>query len=285
MTHGVSSQSLAARLKSRHPVFGAWTSLGHPSITEMFTRSGVDFIGIDLEHSTISQEQAQRLIAASQAAGVACLPRLASHNKEQASRLLDSGADGLIVPNVTTVVQAVQAVEWCTYPPLGKRSYGVARAQGYGVSFEEYAATWNERAALLLQIESLQGVEAIEELLRLDAVSGVMIGPYDLSGSLGIPGQLEHPRVRSACARVIKACREARKACGTQLIEPAEANIAAAFARGYTFVVLASDVFVLWKWAERMRALVAAPHRSNRRSGRRVPMEGVGGPSAEQPVS
>ena len=103
-----SSQKL---LSSTRPTFGAWTSLGHPSVTEIFAAAGVDFLGIDLEHSTISQEQAQRIIAASQAGGVACLPRVASHNGEQIGRLLDSGADGVIVPNVSTRAEVEQIID------------------------------------------------------------------------------------------------------------------------------------------------------------------------------
>ena len=238
---------------SEGPLFGAWTSLGHPSISEMFTAAAVDFVGVDMEHSTISQEQAQRIITAVQAGGTACLPRVASHNGEQIKRVLDSRADGVIIPNVSTRAEVEQVVAWCKYPPVGSRSYGVARAQGYGVDFERYVAEWNARSSLLIQIESAAGVEAIDTLLSCDAVNGVMIGPYDLSGSLGIPGQLSHPRVTEACARVIEACQRHRKACGTQLVEPTAEAIRAALDAGYTFVVLASDVFILWKWSERMR--------------------------------
>ena len=242
------------------PVLGAWTSLGHPSITEIFTTTGVDFVGIDLEHSTISQEQAQRIIAAAQAGGVACLPRVSSHNGEQIARLLDSGADGVIIPNVSTTAQVERILSWCKYPLVGRRSYGVARAQGYGVDFEAYVSTWNERSTVLLQIESIEGVEAVDELLAFQAVDGVMVGPYDISGSLGIPGRLDDPRVAEACGRVIRACRKRQKACGTQVIEPTMESVGAAFAQGYTFVVLASDVFILWKWSERMRTITEKFH-------------------------
>ena len=246
---------LHQRLRRREPVFGAWTSLGHPSITEMFGLAQVDFVGIDLEHSTISQEQSQRIIAAAQAAGTACLSRLSSHNGEQAKRLLDSGADGLIVPNVSSRQEVERIADWCAYPPAGKRSYGVARAQGYGAGFARYTSEWNARAVLLIQIESVAGVEAVDELLDHEAVTGAMVGPYDLSGSLGIPGALSHPRVTQTAGRVVEACRRHKKACGTLVVEPTEASVTEAFKAGYTFVVLASDIFILWKWSERMQAL------------------------------
>lgn len=246
------------------PVFGAWTSLAHPSITEIFTASGIDFVGIDMEHSTISQEQAQRIIAAAHAGGVACLPRVASHNGEQIKRLLDSGADGVIVPMVSTRAEVERIVEWCKYPPVGKRSYGIARAQAYGFEFEKYAATWNRSSIIIIQIESIKGVEAVEDLLTNEAIDGAMIGPYDLSGSLGIPGQLSDPRVSEACARVIEACCRLGKACGTQLVEPTDPQVLASLEAGYTLLVLASDVFVLWKWSERMQTLVRAHRRAVR---------------------
>ncbi len=237
-------------------VFGSWTSLGHPSITEIFARSGVDFIGIDLEHSTISQEQAQRIIAAAHAAGLACLPRLASHNGEQIKRLLDSGADGIIVPMVSSLGEVERIVQWTKYPPVGRRAYGVARAHGYGFDFDRYIETWNAGSSIILQIESAEGVEAAGDLLKHPEVDGAMVGPYDLSGSLGIPGQLADRRVIEASRQVLEVCLKTEKACGTHLIVPSGEEIRTAFSEGYTFVILASDVFVLWKWSERMKLVL-----------------------------
>jgi 2-dehydro-3-deoxyglucarate aldolase len=249
-------QLLKYKFRSRQKVFAAWTSLAHPSITEMFTRSGVDFIGIDIEHSTISQEQSQRIIAACQANDTLCLPRIASHNMEMIKRLLDSGADGVIVPMVDTPDEVERLISWCKYPPLGKRSFGIARGQGYGFDFEDYTREWNGSSSLIIQIESVRGVENIERLLSYEEIDGAMIGPYDLSGSMGIPGQLDHPLVVEAGRKVIDACMKYCKACGTQLIEPDEVGITNAFRSGFTFVVLASDIFILWKWAAGMKGMM-----------------------------
>lgn len=253
---------LKRRLRKRERLFGCWTSLGHPSITEAFARSGADFICIDLEHTTVGHHQAQRMTAASQAGGVPALPRVSSHNAEQIRRLLDSGADGILVPNVSREEEVCRIAEWILYPPAGKRGYGVSRAQGYGFDFGEYTAGWNRRAVLLIQIESAEAVEAADPLLAHPAVDGAMIGPYDISGSLGIPGQLDHPRVQRACTGVIEACRRAGKACGTQIVDPTPARVRAALRQGYTFVVLASDVFLLWKWGEAMGRLIRDVRRS-----------------------
>jgi 2-keto-3-deoxy-L-rhamnonate aldolase RhmA len=249
-------QDLKAKLRNRHKVFSAWTSLAHPSITEIFAGSGIDFVGIDIEHSTISQEQSQRIIAACQGSETLCLPRVASHNMEMIKRLLDSGADGIIAPMVSTAEEVERLISWCKYPPLGRRSFGIARAQGYGFDFNQYTESWNQSSSLIIQVESIRGVENIQKLMSYDDVDGAMIGPYDLSGSIGIPGQLDDPLVAEACKEVIAACAKSGKACGTQIIEPDVKNIKEAFAAGYTFVVLASDIFILWKWAERIRDFI-----------------------------
>ena len=247
---------LKSKLRNRLPVFSAWTSLAQPSITEIFSEARFDVIGIDIEHSTTSLEQSQRIIATAQAAGVACLPRVASHNGEQIKRLLDSGADGVIVPMVNSLKEVEQIVRWVKYTPIGNRSYGVSRAHHYGFEFDRYVSGWNDRSVILIQIESMEAVRAVEDMVSHDQVDGAMIGPYDLSGSLGIPGQLDDPRVTRACKSVVEACRKAGKACGTQIVDPDEASVQKAFDAGYTFIVLSSDVFLLWKWSERMKNII-----------------------------
>lgn len=248
---------LKEKFQNRERIFGAWTSLAHPSISEIFAKVGFDYVGIDIEHSTISQEQAQRIIAASQAEGSLCLPRIASHNPEMARRLLDSGADGLIVPTVDNAGQVKEIISWMKYPPQGKRGFGVARAQGYGLNFQEYVQAWNESSTLIIQIESIQAVENIDEIISFEEIDGVMVGPYDISGSLGIPGQIDHKNVQEAGQRVVEACRKKNKSCGTQIVEPDGEKVEQAFNDDYTFVVLASDIFILWKWAQSMKDCIA----------------------------
>jgi len=243
---------LKNKFKNCERIFAAWTSIGHPSITEIFCKAPFDFVGIDIEHSTISQEQSQRIIASAQAFGSLCLPRVASHNMEMMKRLMDSGADGLIVPMVDTPEQVEQIIEWSKYSPLGKRSFGIARAQGYGFDFQEYARSWNDSSIVIAQIESVNAVENIEAILSFEEIDGVMIGPYDISSSLGIPGQLDHPKVKKVCRDVIESCRKNKKSCGTQNTVPDSSSINKNFAEGFNFVVLASDIFALWKWTERM---------------------------------
>lgn len=248
--------ALKGKLRRRERLFAGWVSYAHPSITETFAYAGFDFIAIDMEHSTISLEQAQRIIAASQSMGVPCLPRPVSHSNDWFKPLLDSGADGLLVQMVNTPEEVEKIIDYLKYPPVGCRTYGVNRAQAYGFDFDNYIRHWNEASTLIIQVESIQGVENIDELLDFDEVDGVMVGPYDISGSLGVPGQTSHPLVIEASRKVIDACERFGKSCGTQIADATQASVQALFDLGYTYAILGSDLFVLWKWAEQMRRLM-----------------------------
>lgn len=241
---------LKSKLQSRQLIFGSWVSFSHPSITEIFTTQGFDFHAIDMEHTTISLEQAQRIIAASQASGVPCLPRPVSHSNDFIKPLLDSGADGIIAPLVNTPEQSQSLTNLLKFPPVGKRSFGVNRAHGYGLEFEQYLDNWNSTSSFIAQIESVDAVENIAEILKNPHLDGVMIGPYDMTGSLGVPGQIQHPKMLEAESIVVRACKEAGKSCGTQISDFNSRNVDEALKKGYTFIIASSDLFVLSSWAK-----------------------------------
>ena len=136
--------SLKKQLRNRERLFAGWVSYSHPSITETFARAGFDFIAIDMEHSTITLPEAQRIIAASQSEGVPCLPRPVSHSNDWVKPLIESGADGMLIQMVNKPEEVQSLINDIKYPPLGKRSYGVNRAQAYGFDFDTYINNWNK---------------------------------------------------------------------------------------------------------------------------------------------
>jgi 2-dehydro-3-deoxyglucarate aldolase len=243
------TNNLKSRLRSRDLIFGSWVSFSHPSITEIFASHNFDFLAIDMEHGTINLEQAQRIIAASQYYKVACLPRPVSHSNDWIKPLLESGADGLIAPMVNSSEELQDLLNDVKYPPLGKRSFGINRAQGYGKDFDDYVSNWNKTSIFIAQIESKSAVDCIEKIVSNPDLDGIMIGPYDLSGSLGVPGQKFHPLVKEAESKVIKASKERGISCGTQLSDFNKGSVQAALDMGYTFIIASSDLFVLEAWA------------------------------------
>lgn len=250
--------ALKKSLRNRERLFAGWISYAHPSITETFARAGFDFMFIDMEHSTISIEQGQRIIAASQSEGVPCIPRPVSHSNDYLKPLLESGSDGLLIQMVETPEQVQALIRDVKYPPVGRRTYGVNRAQAYGFDFDEYIQNWNKTSTFMLQVESVKGVENIEQLLAFDEVDGVMVGPLDISGSLGVPGQTTHPLVIEASRKVIEACKRHGKSCGTQVADVNPSSVSALFELGYNYAILGSDLFVLWKWASQMQEMIKA---------------------------
>lgn len=212
-------------LKREKTLFVGWISFSHPSITEIFSNINFDFNVIDMEHSTINIGEAQRIIAASQFYGVPCIPRIVSHSVDQIKPLLDSGPDGMMFPTVSSVQEANFLYQSFKYPPIGKRTFGVNRAQNYGISIDNYFSNWNETSSFMIQIENKEGVENLEKILSHQTIDAVMIGPYDLSGSLGVPGQLESDIVISNCKKVSNICKKNNVSCGIQINEVNSENI------------------------------------------------------------
>lgn len=248
---------LKNKIRNREFVVGGWVSYCDPGIAETFAKAGFDFVAIDMEHTVISLEAARAIITACHASGSACLPRPVSHNNDVMKPLLEAGADGLFLPMVNSRNQIDGITRDFYYTPLGNRSYGVNRAHGYGLTFQSYISEWNETGICLAQVESIAGVEAIDEIVRNPLLDGVMIGPYDLSGSLGVPGDVNSKVVLDACDRVINACEKAGIGCCTQIQSPSSKNIKSALDQGYTFLILGSDLFVITEWSKAVVELTA----------------------------
>jgi len=138
------------------------------------------------------------------------------------------------------------------------RGFSFSRANDWGVSFEEDARSANDSTAVIVMIESREGVEHIEEIVSVPGVDAAFIGPYDLSGSYGIPGQTDDPRVRDACQRVIDACKAASKSVGILLVRPTAAAVRRTLADGYTLVCIGIDTVFLDQGARAARALAVS---------------------------
>lgn len=249
-------KNLKKKFRARKKMFGGWISYSHPSITETFARMDIDFIAIDMEHSTISSEEAQRIIASSQGLNIPCLPRPVSQSNDIFKPILESGCDGLIVSTVENIEQLKLIINNFKYPPIGKRPFGVNRAQGYGHNTDEYYKNWNNSSSLIIQIENVEGLKNSEELIKNKNVDGVMIGPYDLSGSLGIPGDFKNKIYEEACLKIISLSKRYKKSCGTQIANISKELIRYNNKLGFNFIVLASDLFVLTDWAKNTNKII-----------------------------
>ena len=146
---------LKTKLRKRKTVFGSWTSTGNEDIVELFLHSKFDYLGIDLEHSTISLEKTKQIISLCEKYKTSCLPRVPNIDEGLIKRLLDAGASGIIAPNIESENDVKRLVQIVKYPPLGKRGYGISKAHAYEKKFTEYTKTWNRKSVIAIQIESL----------------------------------------------------------------------------------------------------------------------------------
>ena len=235
------------KLKNGQVSIGSWMSMAHPSIAEILADAGYDFVVVETEHTAIDVSEVLRLIIAIENRGAIPLVRLAWNDPIQAKAVMDSGAAGVLIPMVNCKTDAELAVNGVKYPPLGSRGVGLARAQNYGHNFNEYVSRNNEDSLLFVQIEHVEAVRNIEEILSVPGIDGTFIGPYDMSMSMGIPGQLDHPNIKEATEKVLVAAKARGLAPGIHLVHPDRApqELEECVRRGYQFVALGTDILFL----------------------------------------
>ena len=224
---------------------GSWITLNNPAIAEILADAGFDWLCVDLEHSVIDYFEAKQLIMAIQSKGVKAFVRVGENNTRIIKRILDAGADGIIVPSVNSLQEAKAAVEAFKYPPKGKRGVGLSRAQGYGFSFENYRDFIAKELTLILQIEHINAIDELEDIVRLDGVDGTFIGPYDLSGSIGKPGEWNDPRVKEALDKYERIALASKKYVGYHVIEPDYQLVQEKMKKGYNFIAFSLDTLFL----------------------------------------
>ncbi len=206
------TNNFAKRLRSKEILIGTLVSLPSPEVCELLAGVGYDWLFIDAEHGAFNPQQTQTMLQA--AAPIPCLIRVPDDETIWIKKALDIGAAGVIVPQVHNANQAKKIITDCKYAPDGNRGIGIGRAHKYGIDFERYLKNANRETAVVLQAESSEAVDNITDIVALDGVDAILVGPYDLSASLGKPGEIEHPIVQSAIEKITDACQNAKISMG-----------------------------------------------------------------------
>ena len=233
--------SFRERLHAREITFGCWITLGHPAVAEILCQAGYDWLCVDMEHSAITLHQAQQLIQVISLAGVVPLVRVGANDANLIKRVMDAGAHGVIVPMVNNAEEARAAVSAVKYPPEGTRGVGLGRAQGYGFAFEEYEAWNRDESVVIAQVEHIEAVDNLESILDVSGLDGFLVGPYDLSGSLGLPGQFDAPQVRKALERVEKLVHERNVLAGFHVVSTDFGQVEDKLQKGYRMIAHSLD--------------------------------------------
>lgn len=230
------------QLLTHQHLLGTVLSLPSPEVAEVLADSGFDWLFLDMEHGLLDLIAVQRIV---QAVGrrVACVVRVPTHELYWIKKILDIGVAGLLVPQVNTPTQAAEIVRQTKYPPQGARSVGVSRAHGYGATFEDYVREANDSVAIIMQAEHIEAVGNIDAILETPGHDAALVGPFDLSASMGKIGQISDPEVQAAIRRVQEASAARQKPVG--IYAPDVARAKTAFASGFTLVAVGLDASFL----------------------------------------
>lgn len=219
--------------------------IGHCAVAEIFARAGFDWVCVDLEHGAIDLETMTSIFRTLDAFDCVPVARLPLNDPVWIHRCLDAGARGLIIPMVNSASEAEKAISEAKYPPRGVRGFGYSRANMHGMDFDSYIKEANDEIAMVMQIEHKNAIANLEEIARVDGVDGFFIGPLDLSGSMGITGQLDHPDMAAALDKYKKVCNDFDLSAGMHLVRPNEDTIQSSINQGYTLIALGLDnVFI-----------------------------------------
>jgi 4-hydroxy-2-oxoheptanedioate aldolase len=245
----IKSLSLKKRLRAGELTFGAWVSFSDIAVSEIMAGIGFDWLLIDTEHAPFTLETLACVLMACDNGPTVPIVRVPWNDRVIIKQVLDLGAGGILIPYVSSVEEARQAVAACKYPPEGIRGFGPRRASDYYRKTEEYIRLANEALLVALQIEHIAGVRATRQILQVPGIDVVLLGPMDLSASLGLLGQLDHPDVVEAVEHVIAEAQRARIAVGIPIDAPPDV-VSQWVSKGCQFVIVGEDHSMLRRTAE-----------------------------------
>jgi 2-dehydro-3-deoxyglucarate aldolase len=245
-------KNLRQALRSGQTVVGTWLNSGSPILAELLAAVGFDYVCVDAEHSAVDLPQTQALFQAIVSGNPDCAPMVRLHGVDYAlaKRYLDAGARGVIGPLVNTAESARMLVNAAKYPPDGQRGVGFCRANQYGLSLGREVVAANEEIMVVVQIEHIEGVRNIEEILSVPGVDAVFVGPYDLTASMGITAQFDHPDYLKARETILEACKRHQVIAGIHVVEPNMDELFMMEREGYHLLAYSLDITMVMRSAQ-----------------------------------
>jgi len=236
---------LKKKLRNKELTIGSWLTIPHQAIVEILGSAGFEWLTIDIEHSPISIETVMNLIGHIQGNGMQALVRVSKNEEVVIKRVLDAGADGIIIPMINSKEDAIKAVNYVKYPPQGKRGVGLNRAQKYGTAFKTYKDWVQNEVVIIAQIEHIEAVNNLDEILAVRDIDGIIVGPYDLSASMGYPGEYERGDVKEALNKINEITKKSNKPLGFHVIDSNHSTTIEKIKKGYSFLAFSLDFFFL----------------------------------------
>jgi 2-dehydro-3-deoxyglucarate aldolase len=244
MSRLLAIQKIRACLTSGGSSLGSWMQIPHASVAEIMGQAGYDWVAVDLEHGAFSLHQLPDMFRALELGGALPLARLSSDEPTVCKQVLDAGAGGVIVPMIESAAQLTRLRDACCWPPAGTRGVGFSRANLFGKHFDCY--TDEAQAPLLIaMIEHVRAVEQLPDILDVEGLDAILVGPYDLSASMGLTAQFDHPEVILALKQIHTLVSKTTVACGLHVVEPSLTLLEQRIKEGYRFLAYSADAIFL----------------------------------------
>jgi len=243
-------RKIRERLSSGGHSIGSWMQIPHSSVAEIMGEAGYDWVAIDLEHGAMAAHQLPDLFRALELGGTLPLARLAQGHPKDCKQALDSGAGGVIVPMIESAEQLMVVRDACRWPPAGTRGVGFSRANLFGKHFDTYREE-AQAPLLVAMIEHFRAVEDLESILEVAGLDAILIGPYDLSASMGLTAEFDHPDFQAMMNRIRDLSASKRIAAGVHVVQPAREELKQRMDEGYRFLAYSVDAVMLRSVCER----------------------------------
>jgi 2-keto-3-deoxy-L-rhamnonate aldolase RhmA len=237
--------TLQERLSTQRALIGLLQTHHNPTLAEIAAMCGYDFVLLDGEHGVFNERDYLEALRTLAATDTLAMVRLGNHDTQALGRYLDMGADAIVVPNVSTVAQARALVRAMEYPPAGTRGFGASlhRATHYGINLAAHVKAPRQGVCLVVIIESASGVSNVEDIVAVEGVDAVLVGPSDLAADLGCPGEFSQLEYVQAVARIEQAAADRGKIYGTAP-HPGH-HLEALVSRGHRLLIVDDDVSLI----------------------------------------
>lgn len=231
---------LREKLNRAEPSVGSWMQLPSSEIGEILGSAGYEWVAVDLEHGQFSPHQLPEIFRSLELNYTLPFARLKDSSPASCKQALDAGAAGVIVPMIQSAEQLRKAIDSCHWPPAGKRGVGFSRANLYGKNFSSYQSE-AQAAFVVAMIETKEALEELHKIVAVDGLDAILLGPYDLSASLGVTAEFDNPEFLSTLSSIIEIVKLSRKPLGIHIVEPIPNLLHQRINEGYTFLPYSID--------------------------------------------
>lgn len=238
------------KLKHGKSSIGSWMQIPSSTVAEIMGKAGYDWVAVDLEHAGFCLHNLADIFRALESGGTCPFVRVALSHPKDIKQALDAGAQGLILPMIESKEQLEQAIAWAYYPPMGVRGVGYARANSFGKEFHSYIQKGSKDIVIVAQIEHIRAIQELDGILAVNGLDAIMIGPYDLSGSMGLTAQFDHPFFLENMDIIFRKARQYNIPMGLHIVQPDMEMLKSKIISGYQFIAYGIDAVFLYKSAE-----------------------------------